>query len=91
MAIPPAPPPVNRREDPFPSFDRPMATILLEFFYVSKESDSMLCAAPKNSNIKTWLRFLRLQDFDGLTYRDQNEYKQLPRYMHQELHLLERY
>eukprot|EP00536_Pseudo-nitzschia_multiseries_P018172 jgi/Psemu1/54412/gm1.54412_g len=48
MTIPPAPPPINRREDPFPSFDKPMATILPELF----------------------------------------AYKQLPRYMHQELHLL---
>eukprot|EP00536_Pseudo-nitzschia_multiseries_P010381 jgi/Psemu1/25767/gm1.25767_g len=88
MAIPPAPPPIERQEDPFPSFDRPMTTILLELFDVSKESDSMLCVALKNSNVRTWSRFLWLRDFDGLTYRDWNEYKQLTRYMHQELYLL---
>eukprot|EP00536_Pseudo-nitzschia_multiseries_P011274 jgi/Psemu1/28373/gm1.28373_g len=65
--------------------------ILPELFAVfKKESDSLLCKGLKNSNILTWARFLWLRDFDGLTYRDRNEYKhqQLPRYMHQELHLL---
>eukprot|EP00536_Pseudo-nitzschia_multiseries_P011038 jgi/Psemu1/27670/gm1.27670_g len=76
MVIPPVPPPIEQREDLFPSFDRPMATIL-----------PMLCEALKNSTIQTWSRFLRLRNFDDLTYRDQNEYKQLPRYLHQELHL----
>eukprot|EP00536_Pseudo-nitzschia_multiseries_P014597 jgi/Psemu1/39366/gm1.39366_g len=88
MTIPLAPPPIDRREDPFPSFDKPMATILLELFAVFKEPDSLLWEALKNSNILTWARFLQLRDFDDLTYRNRNEYKQLPRYMHQELHLL---
>eukprot|EP00536_Pseudo-nitzschia_multiseries_P019218 jgi/Psemu1/59543/gm1.59543_g len=77
----------NLQHDAFPSFDQPLATIMQELFDVSKESDSILCDALKNSTIRTWQQFILLRDFEALTYRNSNEYKQLPRYVHQELHL----
>eukprot|EP00536_Pseudo-nitzschia_multiseries_P019491 jgi/Psemu1/60990/gm1.60990_g len=77
----------NLQHDAFPSFDQPLATIMRELFDVSKESDSILCDALKNSTIHTWQQFILLHDFEALTYCNSNEYKQLPRYAHQELHL----
>eukprot|EP00536_Pseudo-nitzschia_multiseries_P014001 jgi/Psemu1/37197/gm1.37197_g len=77
----------NLQRDTFPSFDQPLATIMRELFDVSKESDSILCDTLKNSTIHTWQQFILLRDFEALTYHDCIEYKQLPRYVHQELHV----
>eukprot|EP00536_Pseudo-nitzschia_multiseries_P009451 jgi/Psemu1/23221/gm1.23221_g len=98
MAIPPAPspierredapPPAKRREDLFPTFDLPLATVLQELFNAPKESDSILCDALKNSTIQTWGRFSSLiRDFEDFTYLVRGEPKKLPRFVHQELHL----
>eukprot|EP00536_Pseudo-nitzschia_multiseries_P012090 jgi/Psemu1/30862/gm1.30862_g len=87
MAILPAPPPIEQREDLFPSFDQPLTTVLQELFDVPKESNSTLCEALIDSTIQTWSCFLHLRGFDDLTYRDRNKPRQLLRYVHQELHL----
>eukprot|EP00536_Pseudo-nitzschia_multiseries_P006293 jgi/Psemu1/14865/gm1.14865_g len=51
----------NLQHDAFHSFDQPLATIMQELFDVSKESDSILCDALKNSTIQLHL-FLTFGD-----------------------------
>eukprot|EP00536_Pseudo-nitzschia_multiseries_P011146 jgi/Psemu1/27991/gm1.27991_g len=67
--------------DLFPLFDRPLATFLRDSSNVPKESNSILCEALINSQYKTWLDFLFIENIGDLTYLERGTRTPLSRHV----------
>eukprot|EP00536_Pseudo-nitzschia_multiseries_P010376 jgi/Psemu1/25747/gm1.25747_g len=66
--------------DLFPSFDQALATFLHDSFNVPKESNSALCEALINSQYKTWLDFLFIENIGDLAYLERGTRTPLSRH-----------